>query len=123
MAVETATRHLQGPRPPRGLRNTARVARREWTAYLFLVPGVLVFSVFTVFALGFTVYLSFHEWEIISVDKPYVGLQNYRDLLHDEKFLHSVINTFYFSGAAIPLQMSLGLAIALLLNTGLRGRV
>jgi multiple sugar transport system permease protein len=123
MAVETATKTLEAPRAPRGLRHTARLARREWSAYLFLLPGVLIFSVFTVFALGFTVYLSFHEWNIINVDKPYVGLQNYDDLIHDERFRHSVINTFYFSGAVIPLQMISGLAIALLLNTGLRGRV
>jgi multiple sugar transport system permease protein len=87
------------------------------------MPGMLIFSVFTVFALGFTIYLSFHEWNIINVDKPYVGLQNYEDLIHDERFRKAVINTFYFSGAVIPLQMLFGLAIALLLNTGLRGRV
>ena len=122
MAVEAATRTLEAPRPPRGLRHTARLARREWTAYLFLLPGFLIFSIFTVFALGFTIYLSFHEWEIISVDKPYVGLQNYKDMIHDERFRHAVINTFYFSGAVVPLQMIFGLAIALLLNMGLRGR-
>jgi multiple sugar transport system permease protein len=122
MAVEAATR-LEAPRAPRGLGHTARAARREWTAYLFLMPGILVFSLFTVFALGFTFYLSFHHWEIISPDKPYVGLQNYKDMVHDEKFRHGVINTFYFAGAVIPLQMICGLGIALLLNTGLRGRV
>jgi multiple sugar transport system permease protein len=123
MAVETATRNLEAPRAPRGLRPTARAARREWTAYLFLMPGFLIFSVFTVFALGFTIYLSFHEWQIVSVDKPYVGLDNYRNLIEDERFRHAIINTFYFSGAVVPLQMIFGLAIALLLNTGLRGRV
>jgi multiple sugar transport system permease protein len=84
---------------------------------------MILFSLFTVFALGFTLYLSFHHWEIISPDKPYVGLQNYKDMVHDEKFRHGVINTFYFAGAVIPLQMIIGLGIALLLNTGLRGRV
>ena len=97
--------------------------RREWSAYVFLLPGFLIFSVFTVFALGFTIYLSFHEWQIVSVEKPYVGLQNYDDMVHDERFRHAVINTFYFTGAVVPLQMLGGLAIALLLNTGLRGRV
>ena len=123
MAVETATKPLEAPRAPRGLRHTTRAMRREWSAYLFLLPGFVVFSVFTVFALGFTIYLSFHEWNIINVDKPYVGLDNYKDLIHDERFRKTVINTFYFSGAVIPLQMIIGLAIALMLNTGLRGRV
>jgi multiple sugar transport system permease protein len=122
MAVEAATR-LEAPRAPRGLRHTARAMRREWSAYLFLAPGMLLFSIFTLFALAFTIYLTFHEWEIISPDKPYVGLQNYKDMIHDEKFRHGVINTFYFAGAVIPLQMLFGLGIALLLNTGLRGRV
>src|SRR5919109_3223222 len=123
MAVETARRPLEAPRPPRGLRHTAHRMRREWSAYVFLLPGFLIFSVFTVFALGFTIYLSFHEWQIVSVEKPYVGLQNYDDMVHDERFRHAVINTFYFTGAVVPLQMLGGLAIALLLNTGLRGRV
>jgi multiple sugar transport system permease protein len=122
MAVEAAT-PLEAPRAPRGLRHTAGRARREWTAYLFLLPGMLVLSLFTMFGLAFTIYLSFHHWEIVSPDKPYVGLQNYKDLVHDEKFRHTVINTFYFAGAVIPLQMLCGLGIALLLNTGLRGRV
>jgi multiple sugar transport system permease protein len=122
MAAHAST-ELEAPRAPRGLRHTAKRARREWTAYLFLAPGMVLFSIFTVFALGFTIYLTFHEWEIISPDKPYVGLQNYKDMIHDEKFRHGVINTFYFAGAVIPLQMLFGLGIALLLNTGLRGRV
>jgi multiple sugar transport system permease protein len=122
MAAHAAT-ELEAPRAPRGFRHTTRHMRREWTAYLFLAPGMILFSLFTVFALGFTLYLSFHHWEIISPDKPYVGLQNYKDMVHDEKFRHGVINTFYFAGAVIPLQMIIGLGIALLLNTGLRGRV
>jgi multiple sugar transport system permease protein len=43
-------------------------------------------------------------------------------MIEDERFRHAVINTFYFSGAVVPLQMLFGLAIALMLNTGLRGR-
>jgi len=35
------------------VRHTLGRARREWTSYLFLAPGLLLFSVFTVFALGF----------------------------------------------------------------------
>ena len=50
MTVVTAQ---TGPRPARGVRHTLGRARREWTSYLFLAPGLLLFSVFTVFALGF----------------------------------------------------------------------
>jgi multiple sugar transport system permease protein len=118
----TAATPIEAPRPPKGIRHTARRMRREWSAYVFLAPGVLVFSIFSLFALAFIFYLTFHEWQIIAPEKPFVGLQNYRDLLHDERFRQSVFNTVYYTGAMVPLQMLVGLGIALLLNTGLRGR-
>jgi multiple sugar transport system permease protein len=110
------------PRAPRGPRHTLGRARREWTAYLFLAPGLLLFSIFTVFALGFAFYLTFHEWSIIEPDKPFVGLDNYKGMIEDERFRRSIINTLYFTGASVPLGMIVGLGIALLLNQPLRGR-
>jgi len=96
--------------------------RRNWDAYLYLAPGLLLFSVFTVFALGFAFYLTFHEWNIIEPDRPFIGLENYRDMLEDERFRRSVYNTMYFTGASVPLTMLIGLGVALLLNQPLRGR-
>jgi multiple sugar transport system permease protein len=95
---------------------------RERSAYLFLIPGVIIFSIFTLAALIFAVYLTFHRWSIIEPDKPYVGLQNYEDMIHDERFVQSVLNTVYFTGASVPLAMGIGLALALLLNQPIRGR-
>jgi multiple sugar transport system permease protein len=106
----------------RGVRHTLRRMRKEWSAYLFLAPGLLLFSVFTVFALGFAFYLTFHEWSIIEPDKPFIGLDNYRDMLADKDFRKSVVNTAYFTGASVPLTMLIGLGLALLLNQPLRGR-
>jgi multiple sugar transport system permease protein len=95
---------------------------RERSAYLFLAPGMIVFSVFTLGALIFAFYLTFHRWSIIEPEKPYVGLQNYEDMIHDERFVSSVLNTIYFTGASVPLTMIIGLGLALLLNQPLRGR-
>ena len=123
MAAHSATStQPQAPRPARGPRHTLRQARKEWSAYVFLAPGLILFSVFTAFALLFAFYLTFHEWSIIQPDKPFVGLQNYRDMVHDEKFRNSVVNTVYFTGVSVPAGMAIGLAIALLLNQPLRFR-
>ncbi|HEX2290977.1 MAG TPA: sugar ABC transporter permease, partial [Pseudonocardiaceae bacterium] len=81
-----------------------------------------LFSIFTVFALGFAFYLTFREWNILEPEKPFIGLQNYRDMIGDEDFRRSVINTFYFTGASVPLGMAVGLGVALLLNQALWGR-
>ena len=95
---------------------------REKSAYLFIAPGVIIFSVFTLAAVVFAIYLTFHRWSIIEPEKPFVGLQNYEDMIHDERFVQSVLNTAYFTGASVPITMAIGLVLALLLNQPIRGR-
>lgn len=96
--------------------------RKEWTAYLFLAPGLLLFAVFVVFGVSFSFYLSFHEWNIIEPEKPFVGLGNYIDLMQDRRFKGAVVNTLYYAGISVPLTMLSGLLVALLLNNQIWGR-
>lgn len=112
----------ESPDPGPRRRGTWYRLRKNWDAYVFLAPPLLLFSVFTVFALLFSFYLTFHEWSIIEPERPFVGLQNYRDMLSDESFGRSVVNTFYFTAASVPLAMLIGLTVALLLNLPLRAR-
>jgi multiple sugar transport system permease protein len=100
-----------------------RIRRRMWaerSAYLFILPGILVFSMFTFVAFAFAIWLTFHRWSIIEPEKPFVGTQNYQDLLGDERFGQSIFNTVYFTGASVPLTMAIGLLLALLLNQAIR---
>jgi multiple sugar transport system permease protein len=103
------------------LRETLRQVRKNWSAYLFLMPGLIHFMIFTLFAVSFAFYISFHEWNIIRPEKPYVGWENYLRLFRDERFIRSVINTFTFM-IGVPLNLISGLAVALLLNTKIRGQ-
>jgi len=96
--------------------------RREWTAYLFLSPALLLFAVFTVFAVGYSFYLSFHAWNILETSKPFVGLENYSRLFDDRRFRQSIVNTIYYTVLSVPATMVLGLLIALLLNQQIRAR-
>ncbi len=105
-----------------GLRGVLRQARKEWSAYLFLAPGLILFFVFTVFAVAYSFYLSFHEWNILEPAKPFVGLDNYRRLLEDKRFHEAVINTIYYTAVSVPLTMAVGLLVALLLNNQIRAR-
>jgi multiple sugar transport system permease protein len=122
MAAESFPTTQAVPRPPRGVHHKLRQARRNWNAYVFLTPALIIFSIFTAFALLFAFYLTFHEWSIVQPQKPFVGLDNYKDMIHDERFRRSVINTFYYVGASVPLGMLVGLCVALLLNLPLRAR-
>jgi ABC-type sugar transport systems, permease components len=95
--------------------------RKNWTAYLFLAPGLLHFLIFTLFAVSFAFYISFHKWNIIQPAKPFIGFDNYVRLFHDPRFLRAVTNTFLFM-IGVPLNLIAGLSVALLLNTKVRGQ-
>ncbi len=102
-------------------RETIHQMRKNWTAYLFLAPGLLHFLIFTVFAVSFAFFISFHRWNIIKPDKPFVGFDNYVRLFQDPRFLRAVTNTLTFM-IGVPLNLMSGLAVALLLNTKVRGQ-
>lgn len=124
MSVSTATGPQPGLAHPRrtGARRVLREMRRQWTAYLFLAPVLLLFSVFTVFSVGYAFYLSFHQWNILEPAKPFIGLDNYARLFDDSRFHEAVLNTVYYTAVSVPLTIGLGLAVALLLNNQIRAR-
>jgi ABC-type sugar transport system permease subunit len=92
------------------------------TSYLFLVPYLIYFLVFMAYPLLFAFYLTFHEWAIVAPEKPYVGLQNYMKLLHDDIFWLSMKNVLIYLSINLPAQMILSLALALLVNQKIRFR-
>ncbi len=107
---------------PRRRRSVWREMRKQWSAYLFLAPVLILFAVFTIFSVGYAFYLSFHQWNILEPVKPYVGLANYERLLQDGQFGRAIVNTLVYTAASVPLTMGFGLLIALLLNTKIRAR-
>jgi multiple sugar transport system permease protein len=124
MSVSTVTEHDWGPvRPkPTGYRRVLRDMRKQWTAYLFIAPVFLLFSIFTVFSVGYAFWLSFHKWNILEPAKPFVGLDNYTRLLGDDRFHEATLNTLYYTALSVPLTIVLGLAVALLLNNQIHAR-
>jgi multiple sugar transport system permease protein len=123
MAVSSASIGLPTGIPPKSAnRGVLRQMRKQWSAYLFLAPTMILFGIFTVAAVIYAFYLSFHEWNILEPAKPYVGLDNYSRLLGDERFGGAVFNTLVYTAASVPLTMGLGLLIALLLNIQIRAR-
>jgi multiple sugar transport system permease protein len=98
-------------------RETIHLMKKNWSAYLFLSPWFILFAIFTVFSVSFSLYISFHEWNIVESIKTFIGLDNYIRLFKDEKFYQSLWNTLLFTGFGVPLGMASGLLVALLLNT------
>src|SRR6266508_2291962 len=88
---------------------------------LFASPAIVFFSVFYVFPLGWAFWISLNEWSLLR-DPEYVGLANYRQLLHDSEFINSIKVTFYYVfGTCIPIWI-LALGLALVFNRPFRFR-
>ncbi|MEH1129643.1 carbohydrate ABC transporter permease [Micromonospora sp. CPCC 206061] len=88
--------------------------RRQRIAYLYLLPGFLVYLAFVLVPLAHTVELSFFEWDGISVG-TWVGLDNYRRLLGDGTVLSSFAHAgvFLVFTSIVPVMLGLVLAAAL----------
>ncbi|WP_436757578.1 carbohydrate ABC transporter permease [Streptosporangium sp. V21-05] len=92
------------------------------TPYFLVSPYFLLFAVFGVFPLGYTLWVSLHEWELAG-DKTLVGLDNYIELITDEAFWNAVFNTLgMFVLSTVP-QLVLALLLANALNKRIRGRL
>jgi len=91
---------------------------------LYIGPAFLVIAIILVYPLGYSLWLSFHEWTLRGFRQgvPWVGLENYRSLLASPEFLNSLRITFTFVISAITIEFILGMGLALLLHHDLRGK-
>jgi len=96
-------------------------ADQQWEAYLFLLPSFIGFLIFVVIPVLSALGLSFVNWNLLSAPE-FVGLANYNQLLVQDAVFRKVFgNTLYFTVTIVPLQLILGLFLAVALNQGLRG--
>ncbi len=95
--------------------------RRERDGWLFVAPNLVAVGVFLLFPLGFSLYLSFHAWDLFSPPR-FVGLANYRRLFGaDPLFAIAVRNTAVFTVLTLVPTVLIGLAVAAVLNRKLAG--
>jgi multiple sugar transport system permease protein len=114
---------LAAPQAGTGLARAWRSLRASNPiGYLFTLPYVLYFAVFTAYPLGFAFYLTVHDWNIVRDVRPFVGTRNFERLLGDELFWKALANTGVFLAVHIPLQIAIALLLAVVLNQQLRAR-
>lgn len=95
-----------------------KVKRHFRTAgFVMLIPLLCVLLGLTLYPFGYMVYMSFFRYSLASWEKPqFIGLGNYRDILSDRTAASSVDFTLLLLAVAVPLEIVLGLLIALLLR-------
>lgn len=95
--------------------------KEELTGWLFAMPWIIGFLLFTAGPMVFSLYTSFCKYNIIAAPK-WIGLQNYENLfLNDPFFFKALENTFWMVLVKVPLVIVFSIAIALLLNINIPG--
>jgi putative chitobiose transport system permease protein len=92
--------------------------KRGLTPYLFLAPALVVLGVFVLWAMVQVVFYSFTRYTAFTGPDP-VGLDNYRQLLHDGRFWFCLVNSFLYL-LVTPAVILLSLQAALVVHAGLR---
>lgn len=95
--------------------------REALVGYGFVLLPMAVFGVFFLYPIGYAIYISFFNWGIYGKIAS-VGTHNYRYLFHDHVFGLALKNTLLFTFTVVPIQMALGLAMAIVVNQKIRGR-
>lgn len=91
------------------------------TAAVFLLPFLFLFFLFRVFPSIAGIAISFTSWNIIGTP-TFIGLGNFKALIHDPYFYIALENTLKLVVFAIPPLVILGLVFALMMNTEIRGK-
>lgn len=90
-------------------------------AFLFLLPNILGFALFSLIPTFASFGISFLDWGLLN-SPSFTGLANYVELLKDPVFWLTLKNTALYSFVKVPLNLILSLLLAILLNKQLHGR-
>jgi lactose/L-arabinose transport system permease protein len=96
-------------------RRLRRLWRHRWPL-LFVSPFFVLFGIFGVYPIAFSLWLSFRDWSLVGKARA-VGLDNFRALLHDDLFWHTMLNSVLLFFIYVPLMTISAIALAALLNS------
>lgn len=93
------------------------------TAYLFMAPTILIASVFLILPITSAIVLAFHKVQLLgAVSYHFTGFKNFIRMASDERAWIALKNTAEYVLIVVPVQTVLALALALVLNTQIKGR-
>lgn len=112
-----------GPAFPVAARGEDRIERGEsLAAWLLTAPAIAAFVLMLLIPTLAVVVIAFTDYELGAPTLRYVGLANFAELMEDRGFLTSFRNTAFFVAVTTPASIIGGLGLALLIESGTRGR-
>jgi multiple sugar transport system permease protein len=94
--------------------------RKALVVTMFLAPSLFALLAFSIGPMVGTLWVSLQEWNLIR-SAEFIGLDNFRELWHDDDAWRALRNTLYYLVGYLPLVVVGGLALAVLVNRKLRG--
>lgn len=103
----------------RAERSTVAARLDRWAPIVFTAPTVLVILALMVFPFFYSIYLSMLKYKLTlpAASRRFIGFDNYRYMLNNDSFLHAIAWTFTFAVIAVAVQVTLGMIMALVLNS------
>ena len=121
--LEPVAAHAPDP-APRRIAFRQRLGRWDVkvSPYLYISPFFILFAIVGLFPLGYTAWVSLHDWNLIGGKGEFVGLGNFSTVLAQPNFWIALRNTFsIFLLSSVP-QVFVGLVLAAVLNANLRAK-
>ncbi|MFJ9033098.1 carbohydrate ABC transporter permease [Streptomyces sp. NPDC102274] len=92
-----------------------RLRAGGWS-YLYLAPLLILLLTFVIYPIFGSLAYTFYHWNGIGSPGDFVGLDNFRQIVHDSIFWRAVGHTFVYAIVVVPVQLVIALALALVLN-------
>lgn len=99
--------------------NKLKRVERAW-GFFFITPSLLQFICFFIIPVCFCVYAAFTDWNVLKLNRNFIGLGNFTEMFGDKKFWTAIGNTFYML-IPVPIYLSLALLFALGCHRGTPG--
>jgi multiple sugar transport system permease protein len=117
----TVTSTRSNASPPKRSRRHQHVRRRSQTVgALWAAPALIMVAIFFVIPVIYMVYMSFQNWPLLG-EHTFVGLRNYKDAVHDPRFIEPVKFTVLYTVIIVPALLVAGLGMASLVRAKRRG--
>ncbi|MCR5033259.1 MAG: sugar ABC transporter permease [Lachnospiraceae bacterium] len=96
----------------------AKARSTAQAATVFLLPALILIAIFIVYPVIDTFVISGFKWNGISTDRVFIGLENWKTLIHDEMFWESFQHNLIVMVFSILLQIPIGMLLATFLDAG-----
>ena len=99
------------------------IVRETLAGYSFMAPTVLVLGTFVILPIAYAIFLAFHKVRILGeLNYRFIGFKSFLRMASDERVWIALKNTAEYVAVVVPIQTILALALALILNSQIKGK-